>query len=457
MSNNSKRKSNDEPIASIVETAPHGELPKSIEDFDDMEFLSPEILSSIYEYGFKYPSPVQARSIHIINSKNDTIVQSDSGTGKTGAFVIGMLSLIDPQIKTPQAIMIANSRPLAGQIMRVVERLSSKLDITVCLCVGGGTMRSDENAEIAKRSQILIGTPGRLRDISTKKKPVFMPNDIKILIMDEADELLKDDQHKGGFRADIRDIVNQISKTTQICMFSATYSESSYSLAKKIMNDPYEIVIQQEQLSTDRILQFKIEVSASSNYRNYKRQMDECEQYKIKILIDLANRLTLNQAIIFTNNKNTAFKIRDGLYQNGFESIGMISSETDAESREKTLCQFRLTQIKFLISTDLISRGIDIDDLRCVINFDFPKSTESYIHRVGRTGRYGGQGVAINFVTQSHSRRQGDDMDILYQLSRQYSIDIGDMPSIEEVNEILTGFSPPTNKASSSQNYSLDP
>jgi superfamily II DNA/RNA helicase len=170
------------------------------------------------------------------------------------------------------------------------------------------------------------------------------------------------------------------------------------------------------------------------------------EYQKLQILIDFANRLSLNQAIIFTNHRGTALRVRDELMDRGFISTGLVTSDSDAETREKILCQFRLGQIKYLISTDLISRGIDIDDLRCVINFDFPKSSESYIHRIGRSGRYGGQGVAINIITY-------DDSYLLTQIKNEYGIDIDDLPTIDEVNRILTNFDPPSGKASSSQNY----
>lgn len=446
--NKSENKSDNKPenkteaVAQIVESA-IVDLPKAIQDFDDMNFLPNEILTSIYDYGFKYPSPVQSRSIHIINAGHDMIVQSESGTGKTGAFVIGALSVIEPEKIHPQIIIIANTHPLANQISLVVERLSVKLGIKVCLCVGGGKMRPDQNVKIAKRSHVLVGTPGRLKDIALKN--AFKPQDIKIIIMDEADELLKDD-----FCNDVRDIVGQVSKDTQICTFSATYTERSYNLAKNtLMNDPYEVVIEQEQLSTDRIQQYKIIVDPGQqnrSYRNHRRQREDTERIKLEVLKELANNLTINQAIIFTNHKNSAYMIRDELMRIGFAATGIVTSESDSVTREQVLCQFRLCQIKFLISTDLISRGIDIDDLRCVINFDFPKSSESYIHRIGRSGRYGGHGIAINLITY-------DDAYLLTQLKTEYGIIIDDMPILDDVNRILTGFESPDGKASSSQNY----
>jgi superfamily II DNA/RNA helicase len=439
-----EEKKSDEPIAEIVENNDNFDLPNLIEDFDDMRFLPEELLTGVYDYGFKFPSPVQARSIHIVNSGHDMIVQSDSGTGKTGAFTIGTLSIIEPNVRHPQAIIIANTHPLANQIYAVVEKLSARMGIRVCLCVGGGRMRPEQNAKAARKSHILIGTPGRMKDIALKN--VFKAQNIKVLIMDEADELLKDD-----FCNDIKDIVSQVSQDTQICTFSATYTEKSYNLAKNtLMNNPYEIVIEQEQLSTERIQQYKVMLDLGSGgpgrYHNFKRQREDLEWNKLGVLVDFANRLNLNQAIIFTNHKNTAYRIRDELMRNGFAATGLVTSESDSVTREKILCQFRLCQIKFLISTDLISRGIDIDDLRCVINFDFPKTSESYIHRIGRSGRYGGKGVAINLMTY-------DDAYLLTQLRNEYQIVIDDMPDIEDVNRILVGFEPPTDKASSSQNY----
>ena len=429
-----------EASAQIVENNEEFDLPNSIDDFEEMDFLSDELAKAIGDYGFKFPSPVQARSIHIINSGHDMVVQSESGTGKTGAFAIGTLSIVDASERYPQAIIIANTRPLANQIFMVIKRFAAELGVSACLCVGGGKMKSDQNAKVARRSHILVGTPGRLKDIALKD--IFNPEDIRIVVMDEADELLKDD-----FCMDIKDIIGQVSEDTQICTFSATYTETSYSLAKKIMKNPYEIVIEQEKLSTDKIQQFIVMLEPPrGGYHNRRGMAEEIEYNKRMILVDFANRLTLNQAIIFTNHKNAAYRIRDELMRNGFPATGVITSETEAETREKILCQFRLSQIKFLISTDLISRGIDIDDLRCVINFDFPTESETYIHRIGRSGRFGGKGVAINLATFNDSH-------LLTQLRSDYGITIEELPDIDDVNAILTGFEPPSGKASSSQNY----
>jgi translation initiation factor 4A len=433
----------EEPNAEIVENNEGFDLPDSIEDFEDMRFLPEDLLTAIYDYGFKYPSTVQSRSIHIINSGHDMIVQSDSGTGKTGAFTIGTLSIIEPERRHPQALIIANSHPLANQIEIVVSKLSERMGVDVCLCVGGGKggggMRPEQNAKIARKSHILVGTPGRMKDLALRG--VFKPQDIKVLIMDEADELLKRD-----FRDDIQDIVGQVSEDTQICTFSATYTESSYALARnEMMKNPYEIVIQQEQLSTDRIHQYKVTL-VPEDYGNWRKKKAELEWQKIGVLIDLANRLTINQAIIFTNQIDTAYKVRDQLMKNGFIATDVVTSNTNPVDREKILRQFRLGQIKFLISTDLISRGIDIDDLRCVINFDFPKNSESYIHRIGRSGRFGGNGVAINLMTY-------DDRYLLTELRGSYKVEIDDMPAIDDINQVLNCFDPPSDKASSSQNY----
>jgi translation initiation factor 4A len=438
-----REKKPDEPSVDIVENNKGFDLPDSIDDFEDMKFLNEDLLTAIYDYGFKFPSTVQSRSIHIIHSGHDMIVQSDSGTGKTGAFTIGMLSIIEPEKRQPQAIIVANTHPLANQIEIVVSRLAEKMGVSVCLCVGsgkgGGGMRPDQNAKVAKRSHILVGTPGRLKDIA--RKGVFKPQDIKILVMDEADELLKRD-----FRDDIQDIVGQVSEDTQICTFSATYTESSYDLARNgMMKSPYEIVIQQEQLSTDRIQQYKVTL-VPDDYGNFRQKRRELEWQKFGVLMDVANGLSVNQAIIFTNQISTAYRVRDQLMNNGFDATDVITSDTDPVDREKILRQFRLCQIKFLISTDLISRGIDIDDLRCVINFDFPKTSESYIHRIGRSGRFGGHGVAINLMTY-------DDRYLLTQLRSDYRVEIDDMPAVDDINAILNHFGPPTDKALSSQNY----
>ena len=403
------------------------ELPNSINDFDKMTFLKPELAKGIYEYGFKHPSLIQAQTIHIINSESDLIAQSKSGSGKTGAMGIGCLSRIDVNTAYPQALIIANTRLLALQIHKVIESLAVHMKIDVVACVGGnggGNKNTSMNMQQIRYAHVLVGTPGRICEMLNKR--AFDGNKIKILILDESDVLLKDD-----FRPQINEIIVQLGEKTQKCLFSATFTHETLLLSEKFLNDPYRVTIVKESVSVKEIKQYKIDV--------------RYEQNKFVTLMDLFTKLSFNQMIIFVRSIKSAEDLRNRLMDDNIQA-GLVHGKMHSIDRENILKEFRLSFIKILISTDVMCRGIDIDDLRLVINYDMPDDEETYIHRVGRSGRYGGQGVAINFCTF-------DDSHKIRILTREYNIDINDMPDPELVNELLIGMTPPVDKVASSKNY----
>ncbi len=399
-------------------------IPESIDDFEDMKFLSEDLLLGIYKYGFKYPSPIQSKTIHIINGGHDLIAQSQSGTGKTGAFTIGSLSGCDPTIKQPQVIILANTRTLACQIMKVVENLSSEMNISACLCVGGSKTNSYDNVGQARTSQVLVGTPGRIAELISKK--TFNGKNIKTLVLDEADELLKAD-----FREQIINIVQYMGKNTQICIFSATFTKETLKLTENFLTNPYRITIENEELSLDRVKQFWIDI--------------QYEKAKFACLLDLFKKLSITQMIIFVNSVGSAIDLRNKMMDNEIE-VGLIHGKLTNGDKETVLKEFRLANIRILISTDIMCRGIDIDDLRIVINYDMSHDSETYIHRIGRSGRYGGQGVALNFCTY-------DDRHKIGILERDYKMNIPKMPRPERINEYLVGMTLPDDKVLSSKNY----
>lgn len=400
------------------------DLPESINDFEDMSFLSMELFKGVHEYGFKHPSPIQSKTIHIINSGCDLIAQSQSGTGKTGAFTIGSLTVVDPKKQYPQVIMIANTRTLACQIAKVVESISYHMKIDVCLCVGGNKVNPYVNMQEAKHSHVLVGTPGRLGDLLSKG--AFDGNKIKTLIMDESDVLLKED-----FKDQIIEIIKRMGERTQICIFSATFSKDTLSMTENFLRNPYRVTVEKEKLSLDRVKQYCVNIGYDRN--------------KFVTLEDLYQQLCISQMIIFVNSIRSAEILRNRLMDAGFEA-GLVHGKMNNVDRENVLKEFRLSNIKTLISTDVMCRGIDIDDLRIVINYDMASDPETYIHRVGRSGRYGGQGVAINFCTY-------DDMYKIKVLERDYNIEIPGMPHPNEINEYLTGIQLPNDKVLSSKNY----
>lgn len=404
------------------------ELPEFVDDFEKMN-LSHDLLKGVFGYGFKYPSPIQSRTIHIINNGHDLIAQSQSGSGKTGAFAIGSLSNIDISKRYPQVLILANTRILADQIMKVTQNISMYMNIEISLCVGGGggpgqKNNGHSNTQQLKTSHVLVGTPGRICDMLSNN--VFDGKRIRTLIMDESDALLKDD-----FRPQIIEIISKMGTKTQICIFSATYAKETLQITENFLRNPYRITIEKEDLSVKNVKQFRIDV--------------QYETYKLATLRDIFTKLTISQMIIFVNSIRSAEELRNKLMDNDVQA-GMIHGKMSSIDRENVLKEFRLSYIKILISTDVMCRGIDIDDLRIVINYDMADYPDTYIHRVGRSGRYGGQGIAINFCTY-------DDYHKIRTLERDYGILIRSMPNPNEVNEYLTGMTPPDGKVLSSKNY----
>jgi translation initiation factor 4A len=398
-------------------------VPVQVDDFEDMK-LSEPLFMGVHQYGFKHPSPIQSSTIPIILNGADLIAQSQSGTGKTGAFVIGSLSRIDPMKEYPQVIIVANTKDLASQITKVTESLAIYMDIKVCLCVGGHKNTPVINAQKARISHVLVGTPGRLGDLL--KKRAFDGKLIRTFVMDESDVLLKED-----FREQIENIISYIGKNTQICVFSATFTKETLQVTENFLNNPYRITIEKEKLSLERVRQYKINVRQDKN--------------KLSTLIDLYSQLIISQMIIFVNSVRSAEYLRNKLMDDQIEA-GMVHGKMSSVDRENVLKEFRLANLKTLITTDVMCRGIDIDNLKMVINYDMAREPETYIHRVGRSGRYGGEGVAINFYTYN-------DMALIKSLERNYNIYIDDMPHPEEVNECLTGMVAPSNKVYSSKMY----
>jgi translation initiation factor 4A len=399
-------------------------LPESIDDFENMTFLSPELFQGVHSYGFKYPSPIQAKTIHIINNGCDLIAQSQSGSGKTGAFTIGSLSRVKPKDCYPQVLIIANTRLLALQIWKVVQNVSQFMNIEVCPCVGGYRNSSQTNAQQVRNSHVLVGTPGRISDMLAKR--AFDGKLIKTLIMDESDVLLQD-----NFKQQTADIITKMGENTQICIFSATFTKDTLQLTEKFLRNPYRITVEKENISVKDVKQYSVMIGYDRN--------------KFATLKDLFTKLIFNQMIIFVKSVTNAEILRNKLMDQDIEA-GLVHRKMNSSDRENVLKEFRLSYIKILISTDIMCRGIDIDDLRIVINFDMPDDPETYIHRIGRSGRYGGQGIAINFCTY-------DDVHKITILNREFKLDIRDLPDPDNVNEILTGMKPSKNKVLSVNNY----
>lgn len=388
---------------------------KDYTSFDDMEFLSFELLKGIFDYGFTVPSRIQNLTIKEIFDGNDLIAQSQSGTGKTGAFTVGSLSMVNPQDKYPQVMVMATTRELATQIHTVFTNISKHMKLNIHLCIGGtkvktNNIRNDPYRQI-RTSHILVGTPGRIADYISLG--AFEPKKLKLFVMDEADALLKED-----FIEQVKTIITSLDANTQIAIFSATYPREILDIAGAIMNEPKQILLKREDLTLELIKQYKINT--------------KFEQYKFDTLVDLYKNLLIGQCIIFVNSVSSADELTSRLETSGF-SVSKIHGSMDTLQRTEVLRDFRLGLIRVLIATDILSRGIDVEQIGIVINYDMPRDKAQYVHRIGRSGRFGKLGVAINFVTDKDYRTIND-------IERFYRVQIREMPDFQIVLSQLSGL-----------------
>ena len=370
--------------------------------FDTLD-LNENLLRGIYSYGFENPSKIQGCSIPVIVSSKDLIAQAQSGTGKTGAFLIGSLQKIDPEQKNTQILIIAPTHELVHQIFEVAKELSKYLNISIMEVVGGTNIHECKK-ELDNSPQLIVGSPGRVLDMISKN--YLFTNNIKTVVFDEADETLS-----FGFKETIYNIVKTIPEKSQICLFSATIPPEIIELSQNFMNNPEQLLVKKEALTLEGIRQFYINIRISD--------------WKFDVLKDLYDTINIAQCIIYINSKNKLMEIYDKLNTENFP-VACIHGELTSHDRKEVMTNFRSGHSRILLSTDLLSRGIDVQQLSLVINFDLLKSKEVYIHRIGRSGRYGRKGVAINLVTDR-------DMPHMKDIELFYDTKIDEMPqNIEE-------------------------
>ena len=365
--------------------------------FEDLN-INDDLLRGIYSYGFEKPSNIQYKSLPIFNSGKDMIAQSQSGTGKTGAFSIGVLNNIDTNLKKTQYIILTPTHELAKQIYSVIENLGARMDVSICKVIGK-TNINDSIRELQKEPQIIVATPGRLFDMINKRH-IFTDN-IKTLVIDEADEMLS-----SGFMEVLQNIIRCMPKTCQICLFSATMPQEIVDLTEHFMNNPEKLLINKDELTLEGIKQFYIDL------KQYN--------WKFDVLYDIYETINVTQSIIYVNSKNVLNNLYDRLTRDSFP-VSYIHGDMHSSEREKNLSDFKNGLTRIMLSTDLLSRGIDIQQLSLVINFDLPRNKETYIHRIGRSGRYGRKGTAINFVTN-------EDIEHMREIQKFYNTKIDEMP-----------------------------
>merc|ERR1739838_1181182 len=354
------------------------------ENFDDMH-LREELLRGIYAYGFEKPSAIQQRAIVPCVKGHDVIAQAQSGTGKTATFSISILQQLDISRKECQALLLAPTRELAQQIQKVVMSLGDYMGAQCHACIGGPSVREDMH-KLDAGQHIVVGTPGRVYDMISRK--VLRPTDIKQFVLDEADEMLS-----RGFKDQIYDVFRFLNQEIQVILLSATMPAEVLEVTKKFMRDPVRILVKKEELTLEGIRQFYISV--------------ERGEWKLDTLCDLYETLTITQAVIFGNTRRKVDWLTEKMHSRDF-TVSAMHGDMDQKERDVIMREFRSGSSRVLITTDLLARGIDVQQVSLVINYDLPTNRENYIHRIGRGGRFGRKGVAINFVTEEDKRTLRD-------------------------------------------------
>jgi translation initiation factor 4A len=370
---------------------------KVVTSFDDMN-LKDDLLRGIYAYGFEKPSAIQQRGIMPILAGHDTIAQAQSGTGKTATFSISVLQSINLSHKATQALILAPTRELAQQIQKVVRALGDFLNVSSHACIGGTLVRDDINT-LRHGVQIVVGTPGRVFDMVNRQCMIL--ESVKLFVLDEADEMLS-----RGFKDQIYDIFQHLPPKVQVCLFSATMPPEILDISNRFMRDPVRILVKKDELTLEGIKQFYVAVDK--------------EEWKFETLCDLYETLTITQAIIYCNTRRKVDWLTDKMGQRDF-TVSSMHGDMTGQERELIMKEFRSGSSRVLITTDLLARGIDVQQVSLVINYDLPANRENYIHRIGRSGRFGRKGVAINFVTVEDTRA-------MRELEVHYNTQIEEMP-----------------------------
>lgn len=371
-----------------------------IKKWDDLN-IKTDLLRSIYAYGFENPSDIQKEAIPPMQAGTDIIAQAQSGTGKTGAFTIGALHHLDTSKQTTQIIVLAPTHELVSQTHKVFCSMTEFVEGVVIRTMVGGTPVSDDILDLRTNvPHIVIGCTGRVFDMI--KRRAISTRDVKICVLDEADEMLSI-----GFKEQIYNIFQQLPSNIQIALFSATMPPPIIQLTTKFMRDPVKITMQPQELNLEGIKQYYIAMHNDFD--------------KIECLKDLFSRLTISQTIIYANDVKRVKDLYEVMAKEDF-SVCCIHRDMTKQERSDVISKFRNAGYRILISSNITARGIDVQQVNTVINFDIPRSVDTYLHRIGRSGRWGRKGVAINFVTKM-------DIQQMRYIEQHYGVSIEEMPA----------------------------
>ncbi|KAH7028853.1 P-loop containing nucleoside triphosphate hydrolase protein [Microdochium trichocladiopsis] len=385
------------------------------EDFS----LKRDLLMGIFEAGYERPSPIQEESIPVALTGRDILARAKNGTGKTAAFVVPVLERINPKLNKIQALILVPTRELAMQTSQVCKTLGKHLGVNVMVTTGGTALR-DDIVRLQDPVHIVVGTPGRILDLASKN--VADLSECPSFIMDEADKLLSIE-----FTPVIEQLLKFHPKDRQVMLFSATFPLSVKDFSDRNMNDPYEINLMDE-LTLRGITQYYAFVE---------------EKQKVHCLNTLFSKLQINQSIIFCNSTNRVELLAKKITELGY-SCFYSHAKMVQQARNRVFHDFRNGVCRNLVCSDLLTRGIDIQAVNVVINFDFPKNAETYLHRIGRSGRYGHLGLAINLINW-------EDRFNLYNIEKDLGTEIQPIPA--NIDKSLYVYENPENIPRPVNNY----
>ena len=377
-----------------------------INEWDDPTLnLRPALLRGIYAFGFEKPSPIQKKGLIPLvqpghkGKRRDIIAQAQSGTGKTACFGVGSLQIINHELEATQVLILAPTHELASQIKGVITDIGRFEKVKVQLLVGGTSVDADRTKLDEEPPHIVVGTPGRVHDMIRRK--YLKTEKIDLIVLDEADEMLS-----AGFKDQIYKIFQYMHNDIQIGLFSATVPETLEQLTTRFMRNPIKILVKADMLTLQGIAQYYIRLDS--------------DEHKYATIKDLFEGLTISQAIIYCNSTRRVDDLEEAMVQDNFP-VKKIHGKMDESERKEVHKDFKNGGCRVLITSDLFARGIDIQQVSVVINFDVPKSEHTYLHRIGRSGRWGRKGIAINFVTRHDGAK-------LKHFEEFYNTQISEMP-----------------------------
>jgi translation initiation factor 4A len=371
-----------------------------INGWDELE-IEPRILRGIFAYGFEKPSPIQQRAIKPVIEGRDVIAQAQSGTGKTATFTIGALQRINTSDSKTQVLILSPTRELSTQTSKVISNIGTFMDgLKVQTLFGGAAIEESSSFSNKNVPHIICGCPGRVYDMMRSDR--IGSKNIKLIILDEADEMLS-----SGFKEQVYNIFQFLNPEVQVCLFSATMPDGINNIIEKIMRNPVRISVKREQLTLEGISQYFIAV--------------DDDRQKYATLKSIFSHITLSHTIIYCNSIKRVQDLYEAMCEDGFP-VCRIHSNMDKSERDKAFIDFRNGHSRVLISSNVTARGIDIQQVNVVINFDLPKCVHTYLHRIGRSGRWGRKGVGINFITRR-------DVMQIRKIEEHYSTQINEMPA----------------------------